>query len=70
MFSRLAAVFTLVTVSLSMAQEPRLGPLRFRITLAREAAASPVSGRLLAELMSGEAPLVDPAPFRAERFGR
>jgi D-amino-acid dehydrogenase len=28
----------------------------------------PVSGRLLAELMSGEAPLVDPAPFRAERF--
>jgi enterochelin esterase-like enzyme len=30
-----------------MAQEPRLGPLRFRITLAREAAASPVSGRLL-----------------------
>jgi D-amino-acid dehydrogenase len=30
----------------------------------------PVSGRLLAELMSGETPLVDPAPFRAERFGR
>jgi D-amino-acid dehydrogenase len=29
----------------------------------------PVSGRLLADLMSGEAPLVDPAPFRAERFG-
>jgi D-amino-acid dehydrogenase len=28
----------------------------------------PVSGRLLAELMSGEAPVVDPAPFRAERF--
>jgi D-amino-acid dehydrogenase len=28
----------------------------------------PVSGRLLAEMMSGEAPLVDPAPFRAERF--
>ena len=28
----------------------------------------PVSGRLLAELMTGEAPLVDPAPFRAERF--
>jgi D-amino-acid dehydrogenase len=29
----------------------------------------PVSGRLLAEMMSGEAPVVDPAPFRAERFG-
>jgi D-amino-acid dehydrogenase len=29
----------------------------------------PVSGRLLAEMMSGEAPLADPAPFRAERFG-
>jgi D-amino-acid dehydrogenase len=28
----------------------------------------PISGRLLAQLMSGEAPLVDPAPFRAERF--
>jgi D-amino-acid dehydrogenase len=28
----------------------------------------PVSGRLLADLMSGEAPIVDPAPFRAERF--
>jgi D-amino-acid dehydrogenase len=28
----------------------------------------PASGRLLAELMSGEAPVVDPAPFRAERF--
>ena len=30
----------------------------------------PVSGRLLAQLMTGEAPLVDPAPFRAELFGR
>ena len=29
----------------------------------------PVSGRLLAQLMSSEAPLADPAPFRAERFG-
>ncbi len=29
----------------------------------------PISGRLLAELMTGETPLVDPAPFRAERFG-
>jgi D-amino-acid dehydrogenase len=29
----------------------------------------PVTGRLLADLMSGEAPLADPSPFRAERFG-
>jgi D-amino-acid dehydrogenase len=29
----------------------------------------PISGRLLAEMMSGEATVVDPAPFRAERFG-
>ena len=29
----------------------------------------PVTGRLLAEMMTGEPPLVDPAPFRAERFG-
>src|SRR5580658_8861175 len=29
----------------------------------------PVTGRLLADLITGEAPLVDPAPFRAERFG-
>jgi len=28
----------------------------------------PVTGRLLAEMMSGEAPFVDPAPFKAERF--
>jgi len=28
----------------------------------------PVSGRLLAELMAGEAPFVDPKPFRADRF--
>lgn len=28
----------------------------------------PISGRLIAEMMSGESPLVDPAPFRAERF--
>jgi D-amino-acid dehydrogenase len=28
----------------------------------------PVSGRLLAELMAGETPLVDPKPFRADRF--
>jgi D-lysine oxidase len=29
----------------------------------------PISGRLLAEMMTGEPPVVDPAPFRAERFG-
>jgi D-amino-acid dehydrogenase len=29
----------------------------------------PTTGRLLAEMMTGEAPFVDPAPFRAERFG-
>jgi D-amino-acid dehydrogenase len=28
----------------------------------------PVSGRLLAELMTGEAPFTDPAPYRADRF--
>ncbi len=28
----------------------------------------PVSGRLIAELMAGETPFVDPKPFRAERF--
>ncbi len=28
----------------------------------------PVSGRLLAEMMTGEVPLTDPTPFRAERF--
>ena len=30
----------------------------------------PVSGRLLAELIDGEAPLVDPAPYAAQRFER
>jgi D-amino-acid dehydrogenase len=29
----------------------------------------PVSGRLLAEMMAGEKPLVDPAPYSAARFG-
>ena len=28
----------------------------------------PVSGRLLAEMMTGETPFTDPAPYRAERF--
>jgi D-amino-acid dehydrogenase len=28
----------------------------------------PVAGRLLAELMTGEAPFTDPAPYRPERF--
>jgi len=29
----------------------------------------PITGRLLAEMMTGETPFVDPAPFRADRFG-
>ena len=29
----------------------------------------PITGRLLAEMICGEAPFVDPAPFKAERFG-
>ena len=29
----------------------------------------PTTGRLLAEMMGGETPFVDPAPYRAERFG-
>jgi len=29
----------------------------------------PASGRLLAEMMTGEAPFADPKPFAAERFG-
>ena len=29
----------------------------------------PVTGRLIAELVTGEDPFVDPAPYRAERFG-
>jgi D-amino-acid dehydrogenase len=29
----------------------------------------PVTGRLLAEMITGEAPFVDPAPFAPERFG-
>jgi len=28
----------------------------------------PVTGRLIGEMMTGEAPFVDPAPYRAERF--
>ena len=28
----------------------------------------PTTGRLLAEMMTGEAPFIDPAPYRAERF--
>ncbi len=28
----------------------------------------PVTGRLLAEMMTGEAPVIDPAPYRPERF--
>ncbi|MBB4064199.1 NAD(P)/FAD-dependent oxidoreductase [Gellertiella hungarica] len=29
----------------------------------------PVTGRILAEMMAGETPFIDPAPFRPERFG-
>ena len=29
----------------------------------------PVSGRLIAEMITGEAPFTDPAPYRVERFG-
>jgi D-amino-acid dehydrogenase len=29
-----------------------------------------VTGRLLAELMTGETPFTDPAPYRADRFQR
>ncbi|MPT25232.1 MAG: FAD-binding oxidoreductase, partial [Starkeya sp.] len=28
----------------------------------------PITGRLLAEMMNGDVPCVDPAPFSAERF--
>ena len=28
----------------------------------------PVSGRLLAEMIAGETPFIDPKPFRADRF--
>jgi D-amino-acid dehydrogenase len=28
----------------------------------------PVTGRLLAELMTGEQPFTDPSPYRADRF--
>jgi D-lysine oxidase len=28
----------------------------------------PVTGRLLAEMLTGEVPFTDPAPYRAERF--
>jgi D-amino-acid dehydrogenase len=29
----------------------------------------PVTGRLIAEMMMGDVPFCDPAPFEAERFG-
>jgi D-amino-acid dehydrogenase len=29
----------------------------------------PVTGRLLAELMTGAEPCTDPRPYRAQRFG-
>jgi glycine/D-amino acid oxidase-like deaminating enzyme len=31
---------------------------------------APAAGRLMADLVAGDAPIVDPAPFRFERFGR
>jgi D-amino-acid dehydrogenase len=30
----------------------------------------PVTGRLVAEMMTGETPFLDPTPYRAERFLR
>jgi len=30
----------------------------------------PATGRLLAEMITGATPFCDPAPYRAERFGR
>jgi D-amino-acid dehydrogenase len=30
----------------------------------------PVTGRLIAEMMTGATPFCDPAPYAAERFGR
>jgi D-amino-acid dehydrogenase len=30
----------------------------------------PASGRLLSEMITGETPMVDPAPYAAERFAR
>ena len=32
-------------------------------------ALGPVTGRLVAQLYAGEAPVVDPAPFSPDRFG-
>jgi D-amino-acid dehydrogenase len=29
----------------------------------------PATGRLLSEMMTGETPIADPAPFAVERFG-
>lgn len=30
----------------------------------------PITGRLIAEMMSGETPVIDPLPYRPERFGK
>jgi D-amino-acid dehydrogenase len=38
------------------------GPAHHGLTL------GPVTGRLVAEMMSGETPFIDPSPYRAERF--
>jgi D-amino-acid dehydrogenase len=34
----------------------------------RRVALGPVTGRLVAQLYGGEAPIVDPAPFSPDRF--
>jgi glycine/D-amino acid oxidase-like deaminating enzyme len=52
---------------------PAIGELRDRVfvTTGHEGAGvglGPISGRLLAQLMTGEAPLADPAPFDPKRF--
>jgi D-amino-acid dehydrogenase len=33
-------------------------------------AMAPATGRLVAEMLTGEAPHIDPAPYRLARFGR
>jgi D-amino-acid dehydrogenase len=52
-------------------QAPRHGNLWFAFGHAHHGfTLGPVSGRLIAEMMSGAAPFVDPAPFAPARFGR
>ena len=50
---------------------PRHGNLWFAFGHAHHGLTlGPVTGRLLAEMITGEAPFVDPAPYSAERFAR